>query len=119
MQVNVVVTNAVMTVPASSGPNIRRRSDGRVARALIHDGRRGTVMHRLAALIVLMGLGLLAGCGSTSGGWTKPGMTEEGLGQDTLSCLTDARTGPRVGMIDQDRYRRCMADRGYVAGPAK
>ena len=81
-------------------------------------------MHRLAALIVLLGLGLLAGCGSTSGGWTKPGMTEEGLGQDTASCLTDARLvvpgreGPRV-TINQDRYRGCMADRGYVAGPAQ
>jgi hypothetical protein len=71
-----------------------------------------------------LGLALLAGCSSTSDGWTKTGMTKEELDQDTASCLLNARAtvpsreGPRI-IVDQDRYRRCMADRGYTAGPAK
>jgi len=71
-----------------------------------------------------LGLALFAGCSSTSDGWTKTGMTKEELDQDTASCLLDSRAtapsrqGPRL-IVDQDRYRRCMADRGYTAGPAK
>ena len=71
-----------------------------------------------------VGLALLAGCSSTSDGWMKPGMTKEGLDQDTASCLVNSSAvvpspqGPQ-NVIDQDRYRRCMADRGYTVGPAK
>ena len=84
-------------------------------------------MKRLAAfmLILDLGLGLLTGCASSaSGGWTKPGMTEEQLGRDTLDCLTDSSrmesgpNGPRR-VVDQVRYRRCMAARGYTEGQAK
>jgi hypothetical protein len=67
----------------------------------------------------------LAGC-ATSGGdtWTKPGVTEQQRGRDTLDCLTEAKrvtTGPGgpSESVNQDRYRRCMTDRGYTSGPAQ
>jgi len=75
-------------------------------------------------VLLSLGLGLLGGCGSSSGGWVKPGATEQQLGQDTASCLTEARyvaasrEGPRT-TVDQDRYRRCMTDRGYSAADPK
>jgi len=78
----------------------------------------------VSVLCWCLGLGLLGGCGSSSGGWVKPGMTEQQLGQDTASCLTEARAivpsreGPRT-TVDQDRYRRCMTDRGYSASEQK
>jgi hypothetical protein len=84
-------------------------------------------MKRLAAFVITLGLGLglLSGCASSaSGGWTKPGMTQEQLGRDTSDCLIDATQmmpgpgGPHQ-VVDQTRYRRCMADRGYTVGPAK
>jgi hypothetical protein len=80
-----------------------------------------------AALVVSLGLGLgwVVGCApSTSNGWTKPGGTEQELQRDTLDCLDSAtqmvasREGPR-NVFYQDRYRRCMANRGYAANPAK
>ena len=82
-------------------------------------------MRGLAAFVItpVLGLGLLTGCASsTSGGWTKPGMTQEQLGRDTLDCLTDAsRMTPGIGggqqVVDQTRYRRCMADHGYTEAP--
>ena len=78
------------------------------------------------AVSMAVGLGLvISGCASSpSGGWTKPGMTQEELGRDTANCLLDGRKtlpgpdGPRQ-VIDQDRYRRCMAARGYTDGPEK
>lgn len=78
------------------------------------------------AVSLSLGLGCLAACGaSSSGGWTKPGMTEQQLGRDTMECLSDSSfmvpggpMGPRES-VDQDRYRRCMGERGYTAGPAK
>ena len=83
-------------------------------------------MRRLVALVVLpaLGLGCFIGCGSTSGGWTKPGATEEQVGRDTLDCRNDASTtvagreGPRQ-VVNQDRYRRCMTDRGYTGDSVK
>jgi hypothetical protein len=66
-----------------------------------------------------------AGCASSSGdGWTKPGMTQDQLGRDTLLCLQEAqmtvpsRDGPRT-KVDQTRYRRCMAAQGYTAAPSQ
>ena len=66
----------------------------------------------------------LAACASSSETWTKPGVTEQERGRDTLDCLNDARrvtTGPGgpEAQINQDRYRRCMTERGYTSGPAK
>lgn len=84
-------------------------------------------MKRLAVFVITLGLGLgwLSGCASSaSGGWTKPGMTQEQLGRDTSDCLIDSTTmvpgldGPRR-VVDQTRYQRCMAERGYTAAPAK
>ena len=81
-------------------------------------------MKMLAAFTISSAVGLLvAGCTSTSEGWMKPGMTQEQLNQDTANCLLDSsmvvpsREGPR-NTVDQDRYRRCMADRGYTAASA-
>jgi len=67
----------------------------------------------------------LAGCASSaSDTWTKPGVTEQQRGRDTLDCLTEAKRvtpgpGGPVEQVNQDRYRRCMTDRGYTSGPAK
>ncbi len=84
-------------------------------------------MKRLSAFLITLGLGLglLSGCASSaSGGWTKPGMTQEQLGRDTADCLTSSTRmvpgldGPRQ-TVDQPRYRQCMAERGYTEAPAK
>lgn len=65
-----------------------------------------------------------AGCASSSGNtWTRPGVTEQERGRDTLDCLNESKRvtpgvgGPSVETVNQDRYRRCMMDRGYTAGP--
>ena len=67
----------------------------------------------------------LAGCASsTSGGWAKPGATEAEVNRDSADCLAGAqsvapgREGPRM-VVNQDRYRQCMANRGYIAGPTR
>jgi len=68
----------------------------------------------------------LTGCASSSSDtWTKPGVTEQQRGRDTLDCLTEAKRvtpgagGPPVETVNQDRYRRCMRERGYTSGPAR
>jgi hypothetical protein len=77
----------------------------------------------LAAVLVLA-TGL-TGCASSGDTWTKPGVTEQERGRDTLDCLTEAKRvtpgvgGPPVETVNQDRYRRCMTDRGYTSGPAR
>jgi len=84
-------------------------------------------MLRRAAFVVslVLGPGWLAGCASsTADTWAKPGATDQERGRDSLDCLTQARrvvTGPGgpTETVNQDRYRRCMADRGYTSGPAK
>ena len=87
----------------------------------------GTTRGLIRAVTVSLLLGpWLAGC-ATSGGdtWTKPGVTDQQRGRDTLDCLTEAKRvtpgvgGPPVETVNQDRYRRCMAERGYTAGPAQ
>jgi hypothetical protein len=77
----------------------------------------------LAGLLVLVLLGGYAG--SASGGWSKPGGSEQQLSRDTADCLTAAQTvvgggaqGPRT-VVQQDRDRRCMEDRGYPETPRK
>jgi len=66
-----------------------------------------------------------AGCASSgSDTWAKPGVTEQQRGRDTLDCLTEAKRvtpgpGGPVEQVNQDRYRRCMMDRGYTSGPAR
>ena len=67
----------------------------------------------------------LAGCTSSGGDtWTKPGVTEQQRGRDTLDCMTEAKRvtmgpGGPVETVNQDRYRRCMMERGYTSGPAQ
>ena len=86
----------------------------------------GTTRRLICAVTVALLLGpWLAGC-ATSGGdtWTKPGVTEQQRSRDTLDCLTEAKrvtTGPGgpVETVNQDRYRRCMVERGYTSGPAQ
>jgi hypothetical protein len=84
-------------------------------------------MKRLAAFVITLGLGLglLSGCASSgSGGWTKPGMTDDQLKRDTADCLTESTRmvsgieGTRQ-VVDQPRYRSCMAGRGYTVAPTK
>jgi hypothetical protein len=71
---------------------------------------------------LLIALVVLGGCASSGGTWTKAGVTDEEQKRDTLDCLGQARTmvagrdGPRP-TVDQDRYRGCMANRGYTIGP--
>jgi hypothetical protein len=72
-------------------------------------------------IVWLILLGLVAGCVSSgAGGWTKPGATEEQANHDSADCLFGAkkivpsREGPRT-IVDQDRYRQCMANRGYTS----
>lgn len=81
-------------------------------------------MRKIAALLIMVGLG--AGCASSaSEGWTKPGATKEQANKDSADCLFDAQTvrsggaaGPAI-TVDQVKYRQCMANRGYSAGPPK
>jgi hypothetical protein len=73
--------------------------------------------------VLLVALVLLGGCASSGGTWTKSGVTEPEEKRDTLDCLGRAREvilgrdGPRP-TVDPDRYRACMASRGYTIGPA-
>jgi hypothetical protein len=75
---------------------------------------------------LLIVLAAVAGCASSaSEGWTKPGATEEQANRDSADCLFSAQTvrpggaqGPQM-VVNQDRYRQCMANRGYTAGPTK
>ena len=79
----------------------------------------------------LLVFGVLAGCtSSASQGWTKPGATEEQVNRDSADCQFNAQSmapggvapgvsrGPGM-VVDQDRYRQCMASRGYTVGPTK
>ena len=78
----------------------------------------------LIAALVVGAVWLTACASSSSDTWTKPGVTEQERGRDTLECLTQARRvtpgpgGPEE-QVNQDRYRRCMMDRGYSAGPVE
>jgi hypothetical protein len=71
---------------------------------------------RLLLVVIL----LMGGCaGADSYVYSKPGGTAEQRERDKTDCLFDARTtvpgpdGPQ-SRVNQDRYRRCMADRGYT-----
>jgi hypothetical protein len=51
-------------------------------------------------------------------------VTAQQRDRDTLGCLTEAKRitpgpGGPVETVNQDRYRRCMTDRGYTSGPAR
>jgi hypothetical protein len=77
----------------------------------------------MVALAIL--LGVASGCASSaSDGWTKPGATAEQANRDSADCLfaservVPGRDGPRR-VVDQDRYRQCMVNRGYAERPAK
>lgn len=78
---------------------------------------------RSLGVSLLLTLGLLTACASSSSDrWTKPGATEEQINRDSADCLATSRTmapggreGPRM-VVNQDRYRQCMANRGYTSG---
>jgi hypothetical protein len=75
-------------------------------------------------LLLLAAVAMVGGCASESPRWAKPGATEEQVNRDSQECLTAARSmapgrdGPRT-VINQDRYRQCMANRGYTETPTK
>jgi hypothetical protein len=63
---------------------------------------------------------LVVGCASSDPYvYTKPGATTEQKERDKTDCLFDARIttqrpdGPQIS-VNQDRYRRCMTDKGYT-----
>jgi len=63
---------------------------------------------------------LVGGCATAeSRVYSKPGVTAEQRERDKSDCLLDARVttagpeGPRM-TVNQDRYHRCMANRGYT-----
>ena len=63
---------------------------------------------------------MVAGCASSDPYvYTKPGATTEQKERDKTDCLFDSSVttprmdGPQV-RVDQDRYRRCMTDKGYT-----
>ena len=77
-------------------------------------------------VVSLTVLGLLAGCASSGSDWTKAGATEQQIGRDTTDCLAGAQItvagspgAPPRTVIQQDRYRRCMNERGYAETPRK
>ena len=77
----------------------------------------------VSIVTVLLG-SALAGCATSGDTWTKPGVTEQERGRDTMDCLNEAKRvtpgmGGPVESVNQDRYRRCMTERGYTSGPAK
>jgi hypothetical protein len=78
----------------------------------------------IVSIVTLLLGAALGGCATSGDTWTKPGVTEQERGRDTMDCLTQAkRVTPGVGgpaeTVNQDRYRRCMTDRGYTSGPAQ
>lgn len=69
---------------------------------------------------ILIAVMLVCGCAGTDYVYTKAGATAEQKEIDKTDCLVDARTtvqgpggGPQV-QVNQDRYRRCMTDKGYT-----
>jgi len=63
---------------------------------------------------------LVTGCASADQYvYTKPGASTEQKERDKTDCLFDSRVttqgpdGPQI-RVNQDRYRRCMTDKGYT-----
>ena len=56
----------------------------------------------------------LAGCGRYY--WSKPGGSAEAFDRDSRECAREASSGPSaaLGVVDQERYRGCLAARGWV-----
>jgi len=72
------------------------------------------------ARCVLAAVLLMTGCASSNSYvYTKPGATTEQKERDKTDCLFDSRVttqgpgGPQI-TVNQDRYRRCMTDKGYT-----
>jgi hypothetical protein len=69
---------------------------------------------------VLVALTCILGAGCTSGEeWVKPGASDAQRDRDTSECLfASAETVPTSQgyqrRLNQDRYRRCMSERGYT-----
>lgn len=63
---------------------------------------------------------LMTGCASSDPYvYTKPGATTEQKERDKTDCLFDSKEtthgpgGPPI-TVNQDRYRRCMTDKGWT-----
>ena len=75
----------------------------------------------LPGVLALTGF-LAAGCEATEE-WVKPGTSDVERDRDVTACLTASQEtipsaqGPRR-VLNQDRYRRCMNERGYTVKKA-
>ena len=84
--------------------------------------------------MALLALTLLAGCSTkydlSGAGWPKPGATIQGVSEDGMDCVREAREAGATpdlvvgGLVDVGRYaieegqrrgayERCMATKGY------
>src|SRR3954468_25005789 len=108
-----------------TSPWLATRAGG-ARRSRSSSSRSSSAERPMRSLVVsLAALGLLDGCAS-SPGWTKAGASEQQVGKDTNDCLAAAQmiVGGRPGepprtVVQQDRYRRCMVERGYAETPTK
>ena len=70
------------------------------------------------AVTVLCLAAVQAGCEATEE-WVKPGASDADRDRDTMACLAESSDtvpsaqGPRR-VLNQDRYRRCMSEKGYT-----
>ena len=85
----------------------------------LNEGRRDEHLGRplACAAAALCLTAVLAGCGGTEE-WVKPGASETERDGDRAACLNQSyemmpsAQGPRRA-INQERFRRCMGERGY------
>ena len=102
-----------------SGQGDPRRAE--VSRkAWLHESRLcGRRQHiRACAVAVLCLTAALAGCGATEQ-WVKPGASDAERDRDRAICFNEsydtipsAHGAQRV--LNQDRFQRCMSERGYT-----
>ena len=93
-------------------------------KAWLHESRlRVRRQHTLAcAVAVLCLMAVLAGCETTEQ-WVKPGASDAERDRDRAICFNEsydtmpsAHRAQRV--LNQDRYQRCMGERGYTVKKA-
>jgi len=92
-------------------------------RARLHEDRRIPCRGALACTVAAFCLAaVLAGC-APSEEWIKPGVSDTQRDRDAADCLfasadiVPTAQGPQR-RLNQDRYRRCMSERGYAVKKA-
>lgn len=87
------------------------------------ESRRGPRRHALAfAAAILCLAAVQAGCEATEE-WVKPGASDADRDRDMMACIVEtsepvpSAQGTRR-VLNQDRYRRCMSERGYTVRKA-